>query len=291
MLRFNFEFLSKIEPNLTKYLDIAQECMAKDPHNTMAKSRACLEVICKDIIINHDKKCKIKNKNKQDLEKNPGLGKYTDILAEYKALDKKTKSAFDVVRSVCNNAVHSLEADSEWAKLCLMHVHIFCKWYDKEYYNIEDKKEVSIINYGGPTQKFNAPITHEQAKAAYLNLNMSISNKEEVLIVLASANLLNAYVKQQDALILDKSKYTFKKILVSKLEEIIKNKIDGVDIYFNKDVTYVKVYDLQFSFHYLAPNEFMLKYMKSNLNKVQEWSGIRLQPCAGIVFDRAMQYM
>ena len=41
MLRFNFNFLSKIEPNLTKYLDIAQDCIPTDPHNTMAKSRAC----------------------------------------------------------------------------------------------------------------------------------------------------------------------------------------------------------------------------------------------------------
>lgn len=288
MLRFNFNFLNNIEPNLTTYLDIAQECMATDPHNTMAKSRACLEHICKDIVLNHDK---VSKKHKQDSDKNPGLGKYTDILADCKALDKKTKSAFDVVRAVCNNAVHSLEADSEWAKLCLIHVHIFCKWYAKEYYNIEDNKEVTIVEYKGDLQKYSAPVTHEQAKAAYLNLNMNISNKDEALIVLASANLLNAYVKQKDALILDKSKYIFKKILVSKLEEIIKNKIEGVEIYFNKELTYVKVYDLQFSFHYLGASEFMLKYMKSNLNKPQKWSGIRLQPCAGIVFDRAMEYM
>ena len=85
MLRFNFNFLDNIEPNLTTYLDIAQECMATDPHNTMAKSRACLEYICKDILINHDK---VSKKHKQDSDKNPGLGKYTDILADCKALDK-----------------------------------------------------------------------------------------------------------------------------------------------------------------------------------------------------------
>lgn len=283
MLRFNFDFLKLIEPNLWKYLNIAQNSIATDPHNTMAKVRACMEFISKDMIIKYNKihgenfKVGTLNENILRLRKN-------------KVLDSKSQSACDVARHACNEVVHSLEADSEWAQLCLSHMNIFCKWYAKKYYNIESKEEVMIVDYAGPVQEYTAVVKYEEARQAYMNLNIEINDKEDALLVLASANLLNAYVKQKDAIIIMKPKYIFKQILVNRLEEIIKKRIDGVDIYFNTDITYIKIYDLQFSFHYLAPNEFMKKYMNSRFNQEQKWSGIRLQPCAGIIFNRAMEY-
>lgn len=287
MIKFDFNFLDRIEPNLKQYLDIAQNSIITDPHNTMAKVRACMEFIVVDIL----------KKSPEALEKSK-KGKSTDKLSKRLnslkicgILDEKSKSACDVVRYACNEAVHSLESDSEWAQLCLNHMNIFCEWYAKKYYNIQNNNKSVVINYNGPRKEYTAIITLEEAKEAYKYLSINVNSKDDMLLILASANLLNAYVKQKDYVEFMKYKYIFKNILVNKLEEAIKKRIEGIDIYVTKDLTYAKVHDLQFSFHYLKLNDFMHKYMNSSFNKVQTWSGVRLQPCASIVFNRAKQYV
>jgi len=137
-----------------------------------------------------------------------------------------------------------------------------------------------------PTSSF-PEIEEEQAMKAYLGALSPIEDKYDALYFFACMNLLNAYVKKENAGEFRK-RYRFKDYVIHGIEQVIIKKIDGVEIYLQPDVTYVSLFGLQFSFHNLRPTSFLRKqYMNSPQNKKQEWTNIRLQPPARIIFEWA----
>ena len=231
-----------------------------------------------------------------------------ELLKQNNIVDLKLNSAFELIRRANEEYRKTKIVEKQWVSLCLDHIIIICKWYAKKYYykdldmnpkHIEinnnpllnktntniDKPKTNIIKIDTSlTSKY---INNNESKKAYRNLTMKINNEFDVLLFLASVNLINAYVKQNDAILYMQPKYIFKDILVKRLEEIIKKDIKGVSIYFNRETTYVKVFNLQFSFKCLPTSEFMNKYMASPKNKKQQWEGKRLQPCCSSILSQA----
>ena len=100
-------------------------------------------------------------------------------------------------------------------------------------------------------------------------------------------NLLNSYVKKDYALEEIKKSYIFKNFISDVIEDIILNKISGVDIYYTKEVVYIRINKYQFSFHYVKETDIIRDYKNSVRNVEQEWEGIRLQPIAMSIFKEA----
>lgn len=133
-------------------------------------------------------------------------------------------------------------------------------------------------------------ITDEQAFTAYTSSLIKISNTFEAFYFFACMNLLNAYVKKKDANPALIKRYKFKEYVVRGIEQTILNKIADVEIYLNPSVSYVRIWNIQFSFHNIQPTPFLRKkYLHSVDNRIQEWAGIRLQPPASIIFEWAKE--
>lgn len=147
-----------------------------------------------------------------------------------------------------------------------------------------------LINTITSENEVSVEITHEQAYKAYrvsAILFNNIKNKYDALYFFSSMNLMNAYVKKSYADEYLKKNYKFKTYVAKALEEIINNKIQDVFIFLDKDIAYVTIEGLQFSFHNIRPTRVLQEYIKSPRNKKQVWTGIRLQPAAGVIFDWA----
>ena len=95
------------------------------------------------------------------------------------------------------------------------------------------------------------------------------------------------YVKKDYALEEIKKSYIFKNFISDVIEDIILNKISGVDIYYTKEVVYIRINKYQFSFHYVKETDIIRDYKNSVRNVEQEWEGIRLQPIAMSIFKEA----
>lgn len=130
-------------------------------------------------------------------------------------------------------------------------------------------------------------IKYEDAYNAYLASLITIKDKYDAFYYFASMNLLNAYVKKSYAVGEFKKKYKFKNYIVKGLEQIILSNIEDVNIYLDTEIAYINVLNFQFSFHNIVYSKFLLKYIKSNRNKKQEWEGIKLQPYAMSIYNLA----
>lgn len=134
-------------------------------------------------------------------------------------------------------------------------------------------------------------IDEESVKQAYLNimiLRNKLNTKSDCFKFLASANLLNSYVKKDYAIEEIKKSYKFKEILSEAIEDMIIKNISGIEIYYTKQIVYIKVNSYQFSFHHVNETDIIRNYAKTSKNKVQEWTGIRLQPIALSIFNEAI---
>ncbi|MEG1411742.1 MAG: hypothetical protein RSD36_18060 [Terrisporobacter sp.] len=128
-------------------------------------------------------------------------------------------------------------------------------------------------------------ISETQAKRAYLNSLIKIKNEYDLFYYLASMNLLNSYVKKDYATKEFKHNYCFKNNLTITIEEIIYKNFNNVNIFISKDVVYIEVFNVQFSFHNIKYTKILEKYRCNSNNSYQEWKGIRLQPIAADLFD------
>lgn len=294
MLEININFLSKINKDIFENLNIAIKDIQTNPKNSMNKIYISAELVINDIL------------NKEKLTLNSKKSKYTflqglELLKQNNIVDLKLKSTFELIRETNEEYRKTKIVDKQWVNLCLNYMIIICKWYAKKYYyedlninpkNIEINNKQPLNNPKTNIIKIDTSVTskyinNNESRKAYTNLSMKISNEFDVLLFLASVNLINAYVKQNDAILYMQPKYIFKDILVERLEEIIRKDIKGVSIYFNRETTYIKVFNLQFSFKFLPTSEFMNKYMASPKNKKQQWCGMRLQPCASSILSQA----
>lgn len=118
---------------------------------------------------------------------------------------------------------------------------------------------------------------------------LNVETIDDAFLFFASMNVLNAYVKKSDAGENFFKRYEFKRDIVRVLEHLILNPIKNVSIYLDKDVTYIDLLGLQFSFHHLPRTTILKEYQTNDKNLPFEWKGIRLQPFAKSILDEAIE--
>lgn len=139
---------------------------------------------------------------------------------------------------------------------------------------------VDLVYHAEPLDPL--PITPEDVELALLVLHSyPVGNADEALVVLCAANLLNAAVKQKDLPV--KGGYAFKGKVSDYVEAWCEEPLEGVTIQAFKDVCYVEVDTIQFSFHHLAAQSKILCQATT-----EPWRGIRLQPLAKRMWDVAL---
>jgi hypothetical protein len=125
---------------------------------------------------------------------------------------------------------------------------------------------------------------------ALRNCRTPVLSVADALYVLACYNLLNAWVKTDDAKQHSGvNPYKFKAWLSDTIAELIDKQLEGVTIWMDESVTYVRLFGVDFSFHHLGRNATLLQYRCSSRNVPHTWSQFRLQPRAPLVLDWARQ--
>jgi len=106
---------------------------------------------------------------------------------------------------------------------------------------------------------------------------------EDAFLIMASANLINAYIKQvKDPH--DEFSYDFK-LRVSDLAQAWSQKpLEGVKVTRFKDVTYIEIEPLQFSFHHLQQEPSITQSVVAD-----PWVKLRLQPYAKRILMNAIK--
>jgi hypothetical protein len=126
----------------------------------------------------------------------------------------------------------------------------------------------------------------ENIEIAWKNRNMVIKSFEDCFLLTASLNLLNSAIK-------DKSNrknihYGGIKTNVTRLLDcLIANDNLADDFWINTEennCAYIKIYNLQFTFHGIEINKSLTEFIKSSRNKVKPWEEIRLQKIANDIF-------
>lgn len=139
---------------------------------------------------------------------------------------------------------------------------------------------VNLVYHSGPLDPL--PITSEDVELALLVLHhYPAKSAEDALLVLCAANLLNAAVKQKGLPV--KGGYAFKGKVSDYIEAWCDQPVDGISIQAYKDVCYVEIETIQFSFHHLAAQDKI-----TCRASVEPWRGIRLQPLAKRLWDLAV---
>ena len=120
--------------------------------------------------------------------------------------------------------------------------------------NMIDETLMQLIKTQDPEE--HEILVEKDAQLALQILNThSGSTKEDAFLMMASANLINAYVKQvKDPH--DEFSYDFKRRVLELVEQWSKTPMEGVKISRFKEVTYVEIDPLQFSFHHLGSRTF-----------------------------------
>ena len=133
-------------------------------------------------------------------------------------------------------------------------------------------------NYSGEVETIE---DEDFIRALYYLDNLFISSEIDVLIYLSALNLCNSYAKQKK----DHDIYKFKKEISTIIDILNDHHIPNIKICMtnNQGNLYIfKVNNITFSFHdeKIVPiDEYYYEEM--------EWDGIRKQPCAKTLFDKA----
>lgn len=130
-----------------------------------------------------------------------------------------------------------------------------------------------------------SPPTEEQALTAYHAALLTIRDRYDAAYYFACMNLLNAYVKQGDAGREFAKRYHFKRYVADAIEHVVASRTPDVEVHVARDVIYARVLELQFSFHNVRLSRLLRDYQASPRNRVQEWSGVRLQPPAALLME------
>ena len=114
-----------------------------------------------------------------------------------------------------------------------------------------------------------------------------ISNTNQLFLVLAAINLLNAAIKKNE--FKKELTYSFIKSKATMLLELLieMDSLQNVSYFYNREekCMYVKVYGVIFSFHHITESETIL----NNIQDEIEWEGIRLQKIAIEVYELALK--
>ena len=133
-----------------------------------------------------------------------------------------------------------------------------------------------------------SPITYEQAQSALALKDMELRTERDAFLFFSAMNLLNAYVKLPTAHPDFRKNYYFKTIVRDGIEDVLD--LQGVKVFSESQVTYIKIMGLQFSFHMIGKSDRINQYRATSRNITQEWHQIRLQPPAGDIFTWALQH-
>ena len=126
----------------------------------------------------------------------------------------------------------------------------------------------------------------ENIEIAWKNRNMEVNSIEDCFVIVSSLNLLNSAIK-------DKSNrkiihYGGIKQNVTRLFEcLISNNSLADDFWINTEennCAYIKIYNLQFTFHNIEINKFLSEFIESSKNNVKPWEEFRLQKIANDIF-------
>lgn len=132
-------------------------------------------------------------------------------------------------------------------------------------------------------------IEDEAVNEALANMYLKLRNSYDVAYFMASMNLINAWIKTQKDNY--NSVYLFKIHVVNKIGELLAKRIPDVSVYISQkeQVSYIRVFELQFSFHNLTLSDELKTFAASEDNHVQIWTGIRLQKKAQLVLSWTRQ--
>ena len=137
------------------------------------------------------------------------------------------------------------------------------------------------------------PIETSDLREAKAGLGRVVNTTWDFAYVCACANLINAVMNKhlkcyKGSLNLVKEVYSFKAIFGQMIENIIWHHPNDVRIYVEpRNLVYISVCGLQFSFHSMPRTPEISAYEKSEQNIPQEWSGLKLQPVAPLVLKWA----
>lgn len=129
------------------------------------------------------------------------------------------------------------------------------------------------------------------SKAFLLIKSMIIETTEDAFLYLSCINLLNAYVKKEYVNKLFAKNYYHKHFVQTVVDAVIQNKIENVTFYKEEsNLLMVNVNGVQFSFHSVKLSDIMQAESKgrSKIYKKQKWAGVRLQPIANSIFEKAL---
>ena len=144
--------------------------------------------------------------------------------------------------------------------------------------------EYQQIDLGAPAASINRSLVEE---AIAIVSKLRIYRRRDVLLYLASINLLNAAIKQEPYK--QELNYGFikgKALLVAKII-ITRYRYDDINYYYNPEekCLYIEVYDVVFSFHNVLEDSLMIE-TAAKAEKIV-WPEIRLQRIAMPLFELA----
>lgn len=148
---------------------------------------------------------------------------------------------------------------------------LFCDWLNDECRQLQNSDREDISD--------------EEAFRAYLYIKlMKLELAGDFLLFLACVNLLNSYVKQDNA----KIGYSFKREIDYFLEICLRKNNKMLKICEENDgdkgnLLIIQLYSIQFSFHSIK-----YRYSETELYKDIEWDGIRKQKCALTLYRRCI---
>ena len=133
-------------------------------------------------------------------------------------------------------------------------------------------------NYTGEVEEIS---DEDFIRALYYLDNLFINSEIDVLIYLSALNLCNSYVKQNK----DHDLYKFKKEIATIIDILNDHHIPNIKVCMinDKGNLYIfKVNDITFSFH-----DEKIVPIDEYYHEDMTWDGIRKQPCAKTLFDKA----
>lgn len=141
-------------------------------------------------------------------------------------------------------------------------------------------------------ENYISEITIDKLMKAKDIINLMPKNNKELLIVLASMNLINAALKRKEFKSKEKDALIHYGLLKPRVSRLFHNLIDNrqkfeIDFYIDEHekCAYIEIEGLQFSFHNIAIDESLREFINSPLNNPKPWKGVRLQKIAGELFD------
>lgn len=146
-----------------------------------------------------------------------------------------------------------------------------------------DKTLYTLIQAQNPNEA--ETLTERDAQMAQQILNNHpAKTAEDAFLIMAAANLLNAFVKQ-DKDPNDEFSYNFKRRVALLAEQWAKTPLEGVKVSRFREVTYIEISPLQFSFHHLPHEPSISQSLIED-----PWVKLRLQPYARRILLSAIRH-